>query len=151
MQVQCLVKIRDGYMLKPKKTGDGDALTMIRDGFLEKPKKTEVGLAPAMVIGDSGAVARGFGRNPLCKLLTPVINTSTKLTSTLLKPGLERLEGRMESEGEKQQTLSVCLELLAINRTLTNLRKEVDAGVGRIELVFGYLESNGLILGPSDC
>ena len=38
----------------PAKLRDGDASTMIGDGFLEKTMKTGVGLAPEMVIGDSG-------------------------------------------------------------------------------------------------
>ena len=141
----------------PAKLGDGDASTMIGDGSLEKPMKTRVGLAPEMVIGEAGkvtgcderAVAGGSKRNQVCKILTPAINTPTKLTSTLSKPELERLKGRVESEGDGQQSLSVRLELLAIKRTLTNLRREVDAGVGIIESVLGYLESNGPILGPS--
>ena len=83
----------------------------------------------------------------MSKLRPPVISTPSKVTLRSSKPGMEWLKGRAESKGDGQPTLSVCLELLAIKRMLTNLRSEAEGGIERIEFVLGLLELNGPKLG----
>ena len=153
-----VVGLSQNQLEKPKKTWDGHVMAMAGDGFLEILKMTGDGLAPAVVTGDSDKVfgcaekvgVGDIGWIPVCKPAPSVISTSSKVTSTLSKPGLERLKGRVALEGDGKNMLSVQLELLAIKRMLTNLRREVDVGVGRIDSVLGYLESNGPCLGSSE-
>jgi hypothetical protein len=130
----------------PAKTGDG---------FRLKSKKNKDGLAPTMGTRVSGKVsdyvelanAGGAGRLPVGKILRPVISTPTKATSNPSKPGMEQLKGRVESKGDGQPTLRVRLELLAIKRTLTKPRSEVDGGIEKLEAVLGSLEPNRPKLG----
>jgi hypothetical protein len=74
-------------------------------------------------------------------------SASTLIPKTLpfrVNSGLEALSGRMESEGKGVASMGILSELLGLKNLLIKLKGDVDAGINRVEMVLGSMDSVGL-------
>ena len=87
---------------------------------------------------------------PACKCLFPVTRLRPMELSNPVKPGRERLEGRLESEKVEKFSGEARLELQLIKETLTKVRRDVDTGIARLDDFIEAMEAIGPSLGPEE-